>query len=391
MNTNRQHTLPKLRFPEFRNTSEWELNEINDLLDYEQPGKYQVKNSNYQSTGTPVLTANKSFILGHTNEKEGIYHRVPVIIFDDFTTDMKYVTFPFKIKSAAIKILTPSDDNDLRFLYELMSLIRFDATQHKRYFISKYRYLKIPTPSKSEQQKIASCLASLDDLIAAQEQKINLLKQHKQGLLQQLFPQDGKTIPKLRFPEFRDDEQWRLRKLEDIIDRNTEKFDAQKNHNLMCLIELENIESKTGRILSVSEITKTKNTYSKFEAGDILFGKLRPYLQKYASPDFDGVCSSEILVLRGKEILNGFLFYLVQTERFIEMANVSSGSRMPRTEWDFLKRSEFNIPSREEQLVIVKCLKSLDSIIDAELSKLETLTLHKRGLMQQLFPHLHPK
>lgn len=181
-------TIPKLRFPEFRNTSEWKLTEIDDLLDYEQPGKYQVKSSNYQSTGTPVLTANKSFILGHTNEKDGIYHHVPVIIFDDFTTDMKYVTFPFKIKSAAIKILTSSDDYDLRFLYELMSLIRFDATQHKRYFISKYRYLKIPTPSKPEQQKIASCLASIDDLIAAQEQKVNLLKQHKKGLMQQLFP-----------------------------------------------------------------------------------------------------------------------------------------------------------------------------------------------------------
>jgi len=181
-------TMPKLRFPEFDDLPGWELVEISDILEYEQPGKYIVRDTRYQNIGTPVLTANKSFILGHTCEIDGIYHRVPAIIFDDFTTDSKYVDFPFKVKSSAIKILTPRGDSELRLVYELMSKIRFDPTQHKRYFISQYQYLKIPLPSKSEQKKIADFLGSIDDLITAMGKKIKTLRQHKKGLIQQIFP-----------------------------------------------------------------------------------------------------------------------------------------------------------------------------------------------------------
>ena len=181
-------TVPRLRFPEFVNLPGWQSMQLSDLLNYEQPGKYIVKNTCYQNVGTPVLTPNKSFILGHTNETEGIYHNVPVIIFDDFTTDAKYVDFPFKVKSSAIKILKSRGDNELKLVYELMSRIRFDPTQHKRYFISQYQHLEIPLPGKAEQQKVADCLGSLDNLIAAESQKIESLQQHKQGLMQQIFP-----------------------------------------------------------------------------------------------------------------------------------------------------------------------------------------------------------
>lgn len=181
-------TVPRLRFPEFRKMLGWELKQLSNVVDYEQPGKYIVEDTNYQNAGTPVLTANKSFVLGHTAETDGIYQTVPVIIFDDFTTDSKYVDFPFKVKSSAIKILTASHEDELRLVYELMSRIKFDSTQHKRYFISQYQYLAIPLPGKSEQQRITDCLGSLDDLIAAQGRKIEALRQHKQGLMQQLFP-----------------------------------------------------------------------------------------------------------------------------------------------------------------------------------------------------------
>ncbi|MDE0679934.1 MAG: restriction endonuclease subunit S [Gammaproteobacteria bacterium] len=181
-------TLPQMRFAEFANLPGWELRQLSDVLDYEQPGKYIVTDTNYYNAGTPVLTANKSFILGHTGETDGIYHDVPVIIFDDFTTDAKYVDFPFKVKSSAIKILKPRGDDELRLVYELMSRIRFDPTQHKRYWISQYQYLKIPLPYKSEQRRIVDCLGSLDELITAEGRKLEVLRQHKKGLMQQLFP-----------------------------------------------------------------------------------------------------------------------------------------------------------------------------------------------------------
>ncbi len=181
-------SVPQLRFPEFVDYPEWKYRQLSDVLHYEQPVKYLVRNSQYESSGTPVLTANKSFILGYTCETDGVYHDLPVIIFDDFTTDSKYVDFPFKVKSSAIKILRARGSNHLRLVYDLMSRIRFDPAEHKRYYISQYQYLKIPLSHISEQQKIAECLGSLDELISAQERKIEVLRKHKQGLMQQLFP-----------------------------------------------------------------------------------------------------------------------------------------------------------------------------------------------------------
>lgn len=181
-------TVPRLRFPEFENAEPWEPIQLKEVLAYEQPGKYIVKDSSYLNTGTPVLTANKSFVLGYTAETDGIYRNVPAIIFDDFTTDTKYVDFAFKIKSSAIKILTSRRGDELRFVFELISRVRFDPTQHKRYYISQYQNLEIAMPNRDEQQKIADCLGSLDDLISVEGKKLKVLQQHKQGLMQQLFP-----------------------------------------------------------------------------------------------------------------------------------------------------------------------------------------------------------
>ena len=249
----------------------------------------------------------------------------------------------------------------------------------------------IPIPPLKLQQKIAHCLGSLDDLIAAGGQKLEALRQHKKGLMQQLFPQPNETMPKLRFPEFRDWGKWETRKLGDVISRGKEKFDPQQSHDTPLLIELENIESRTGRILGVAKIEKQKSLKSRFRAGDVLFGKLRPYLQKFARPNFQGVCTSEIWVLRGKEVSSAFLFYLVQIERFIQLANVSSGSRMPRAEWKFLAGADVKIPHPDEQKKIADCLGSLDDLIAAEGRKFEAVRQHKQGLMQQLFPCLETK
>ena len=99
------NTTPDWRFAEFRDSGEWEEKALNSILDYERPDKYIVESTDYKTSGIPVLTANKSFILGYTTEIDGVFNNLPVIIFDDFTTDKKYVDFPFKIKSSAIKIL----------------------------------------------------------------------------------------------------------------------------------------------------------------------------------------------------------------------------------------------------------------------------------------------
>jgi len=181
-------TVPEWRFPEFRDTGEWAEKKLSKLLKYERPDKFIVSNTNYIDKGVPVLTANKSFILGYTNEKHGIYKDTPVIIFDDFTVDNKYVDFPFKVKSSAIKILKQKDSSNLKFIFELIGTIKFAPKEHKRYYISVYQNQIVRVPLSNEQQKIANCLTSLDELIAAQTKKIEELKKYKKGLMQGLFP-----------------------------------------------------------------------------------------------------------------------------------------------------------------------------------------------------------
>jgi type I restriction enzyme S subunit len=177
----------KKRFAGFED--EWEEVRLKNILEYEQPTKYIVEDDSYSdSNKTPVLTANKSFVLGYTNETEGIYKALPIILFDDFTTDNKWVDFPFKVKSSAIKILKlKNKEFDLRFVFERMQILHFNKIDHKRYYISEYQYLKFDCPNLKEQQKIAEVLTAADNEIKALQQQLQKLKTQKQGLMQQLL------------------------------------------------------------------------------------------------------------------------------------------------------------------------------------------------------------
>lgn len=167
----------------------WPQRRIGDLLTYERPDRYIVQSTDYLEIGdTPVLTANKSFILGYTHATFGIVRNVPAIIFDDFTTECKYVTFPFKVKSAAIKILRAKHDGvDLRYVFELMQTIKFSASDHKRYYISEYQDIEIPFPPYREQQAIVAILDDMD----AEIHVLDLLRIKKvavrQAVMQQLL------------------------------------------------------------------------------------------------------------------------------------------------------------------------------------------------------------
>ena len=166
----------------------WEVRLLGDFLDYEQPTKYVVADTEYNDHNqTPVLTAGKTFILGYTNEEFGVFNNHPVIIFDDFTTATKYVDFPFKVKSSAMKILKPKKDVNLRFAYELMQTIKFDSTDHKRYWISEYRNIEVKVPRPDEQTRIAQILSDMDTEIDALEKKLDKYKMLKQGMMQNLL------------------------------------------------------------------------------------------------------------------------------------------------------------------------------------------------------------
>ena len=149
----------------------WSMCRLEDVVDYEQPQAYIVDSTDYSDNyDTPVLTAGKSFVIGYTNENHGICDNLPVIIFDDFTTDSKLVDFPFKVKSSAMKILRPRKDINIEYVAYYMSITRLVGNTHKRYWISEYSKLFIPIPPYNEQTRIVNALqktlGALDDIAA---------------------------------------------------------------------------------------------------------------------------------------------------------------------------------------------------------------------------------
>ena len=183
-------TVPEIRFPGF--DGEWEETTLGELLKYEQPQKYIVKNTDYSDEyNIPVLTAGQSFILGYTNETEGIKEATsekPIIIFDDFTTSSHLVNFSFKVKSSAMKLLTPvNEQGNIVFLYNILNNVGYKPTAHERHWISKFSNFIVLVPSLEEQQKIGSFFKELDNRIELQKQKLDEIKKYKKGLLQQMF------------------------------------------------------------------------------------------------------------------------------------------------------------------------------------------------------------
>ena len=148
----------------------WTVCSLEDIVDYEQPTAYIVNSTSYNdSYPIPVLTAGKSFIIGYTNEVKAIYSKLPCIIFDDFTTDSKFVDFPFKVKSSAMKILQVRKDIEIKYVAMFMNITRLIGDTHKRYWISEYSKQTIPIPPKAEQKRIVDAVhtafAKLDTIM----------------------------------------------------------------------------------------------------------------------------------------------------------------------------------------------------------------------------------
>lgn len=163
---------------------DWNTYELGELLLYEQPSKYIVKSTDYDNSySTPVLTAGKSFILGYTNEEDGIYPQegLPVIIFDDFTTSSKYVDFSFKVKSSAVKILKPNTNLVLpKYIFYRMQIIQFDHSTHKRYWIQQYSKLKVTIPDIAEQKKVVE---QIEEMLLQLDNGEKLLQKTKEQIV----------------------------------------------------------------------------------------------------------------------------------------------------------------------------------------------------------------
>lgn len=160
---------------------------VGDVLDYEQPQSYIVEDTEYTNEGTPVLTANKAFVLGYTLETDGIYNNGDCIIFDDFTLDCKYVDFPFKVKSSAIKILTAKNKELLRYTFEFLKYLDLSTEEHKRHYIAETQNQEIILPTDQMVKTIAHIFSTLSLRMETAVKQRNVFEKQKQYLLRQMF------------------------------------------------------------------------------------------------------------------------------------------------------------------------------------------------------------
>ena len=210
--------MPKLRFPEFAQGPEWDHATVADLVKTVAPPK-KLTTSTYLADGRfPIIDQSQSYICGWTNDDEAVITRpLPVIVFGDHTCVLKFVNRPFAQGADGVKILTARRRVSTLYLYHQLTYRPVVMEEYKRHFsVLKDKVVCFPDPKSGEQQKIADCLGSLDDLIAADGRKLEALRRHKQGLMQQLFPQPGETVPLLRFPEFQDAPDWKTGRCRDI-------------------------------------------------------------------------------------------------------------------------------------------------------------------------------
>ena len=258
--------------------------------------------------------------------------------------------------------------------------------------------LEVSFPSEPEQQQIADCLSSLDKLITLEAQKLDALKTHKKGLMQQLSPAEGETVPRLRFPEFRGAGGWDTKQLEEFAvivrggsPRPIEAF-LTTDHNSINWLKIGDIDKESKFITATQEkvipaaLSKTRVVYP----GDLILSNSmsfgRPYILKIETCIHDGwIAISEIHA----DIDRDYLYYLLMTSDSQEyFSSNAAGSGVQNLNADIIKRLPIPYPGIKEQQKIADCLSSLDDLITAQDRKIESLKTHKKGLMQQLFPVL---
>jgi type I restriction enzyme S subunit len=400
---NKRGLVPKLRFPEFREAGEWG-SEFGDVL------FDQISNKDHNSD-LPVLAITQEqgaipryLIDYHVSVTEKSIESYKVVEVGDFIISLRSFQGGIEysnykgICSPAYVILRLKAGNSADYFKHFLKTSRFitlltknleGLRDGKMVSYKQFSELQLPTPSLKEQQKIADCLASLDERITLEAQKLDTLKTHKKGLMQQLFPAEGETLPKLRFPEFRDAGEWEEKRLGDIGSVRMCKRILKEQTSPRGEIPFYKIGTFGGvpdAYISREIFENFRNSYPFPKNGAVLIsaagtiGRTVRYNGELAYFQ-----DSNIVWLDNSEklIADIFLFYLYQ---LIDWS--PSVGAIQRLYNENILGAQVKFPSILEQQKIADCLTSLDDLITAQTQKLAALKTHKKGLMQQLFPVL---
>ncbi|HPF59625.1 MAG TPA: restriction endonuclease subunit S [Candidatus Competibacteraceae bacterium] len=390
--------VPKLRFPEFRDAGEWEVKSLKSIC-FMQAGKFVSASGIFEHDKGDVYPCyGGNGLRGYTKTytHSGKY---PLIGRQGaLCGNVNLVNGKFHATEHAV-VVTPKEDINADWLFytlDLLNLNRF-ATGQAQPGLSVEVLEKVSStvPKKEkEQQKIADCLSSFDELITAEAQKLDTLKAHKKGLMQQLFPAEGETVPKLRFPEFRNAGVWEEKQLGDV---SPSIFDG--THQTPTYVaegipfySVENIASGNKNKFITREDYLLATSKNKPGFGDILITRIgRIGFSLVVDWNHEFSIYVTLAVIKKSKLFNSYyLNGYFQSERYqSEIMRKSLLNAVPcKINMDELRKTVVLFPSLSEQQKIASCLSSLDDLITAQTQKIEALKTHKKGLMQQLFPTL---
>lgn len=368
--------------------------ELNEVLDYQQPTPYIVKSTDYMESGDiPVLTAGKTFILGYTKEKKGIFTGpFPVIIFDDFTTATKLVNFPFKVKSSAMKILLPKANVDIKYIFYFLQTQKFSAETHKRYWISVCAKTKILLPPLAEQKRIVWKIEELFGVIDRDIQRLTdtleQLSQFRQSVLHQAF--SGKLYKTTN---------WTKKTLQDLCLSVAKRKDSKNEQEHFLYLDIASIDNQTNTIIGATPhtgVTAPSRARQIVKNGDVLFSTVRTYLKNIAlitdEKYHNQIASTGFCVIRAnkKQLLPKFIYYYTLTDSFLSPLNAKQrGSSYPAVRDSDVLNSTIYLPTLPEQQKIVdeieKAFRSADKVQKAVQNALEEAKKLKQSILKKAF------
>jgi len=371
----------------------WTKAIFEDLLDYIQPTKFIVESTEYDDKyKTPVLTAGKSFIIGHTNETNGIFNEFPVIIFDDFTTATKFVNFPFKVKSSAMKILSPVGKLvNIKYVFGYMQTLRINADTHKRYWISHYSKLPIPVPPLPEQHrivdKIEELFSSLDKGIESLKTAQQQLKVYRQAVLKWAF--EGKlTNCELKMSK--------LGEHADLITKGAsprwQGFNYIDDENQLLFVTSENVRDNFIDVSKPKYLSLELNKIQKrsiLKKEDVLFNLVGASIGRAAIFSLDKIANinQAVAIIRLKEsIFNKYvsLFLNAEIAKQMYLEKIVDVARANLSLTD-VANIQIPLPSKlEDQHAIVAEIESRLSVCDKIEESIEQSLKQSEALRQSI-------
>lgn len=399
--------IPELRFPEFEGDGEWiykRLGETGKVITGKTPSTKDASLWNGEIlfiTPTDIdenqkyqLVTNRTIV---RNRKLNILPEGSIAYTCIASIGKMSITAKESVTNQQINSIVVNANYHNEFIYySLLHITPFIKSRPATSTLpivnkTEFSAFRIGVPIPQEQQKIASCLSSLDELIAAHNDKLDALKDHKKGLLQNLFPQEGETVPKIRFPEFEGDGEW----VEDDIGT---LFKFKQGVQVPVSNQFPEQGDDMVRFIRIIDITSNNEPprYIQHPGDSHIISKDDLFMIRYGTPGlisigFEGVIANNLFRLIWKSEKRNqpkFWFYAFQRlESFIY--NLSSSSSMPAISFSTLEGLKIGFPPTiEEQQKIASCLSALDELITSQQEKIDQLQQHKKGLMQGLFPKI---